>query len=123
MANLRPISVGVLVGVLAGGAYYAGGQWDQQLLLFLVLTWGVAGWLLARNRHTIKHADILPQILFAGLVVGIPLYSIHPELPLGDLRMTLVLHMMGIAAAGVGLGTEMGESPCEEQSTSVADTD
>lgn len=62
-----------------------------------------------------KNADILPQILFAGLVAGIPLYSIHPELPLGELRMTLVLHTMGVAAAGV----EMCESSHEAQSTTV----
>lgn len=120
MVDLKPISIGIIVGVLAGGAYYADGQWDPQLLFFLVLTWGLAGWLLTRNHHTMKNADILPQLLFAGLVAGIPLYSIHPELSLGDLRMTLVLHTTGVAAAGVGLGAEMSESSHEKQSTTVA---
>lgn len=118
MVNFKPIFIGVIVGILVGGAYYADGQWDSQLLFFLGLTWGLAGWLLTRNHHTMRNADILPQILLAGLVAGIPLYSIHPDLPLGDLRATLVLFTTGVAAAGIGLGAEMIESAYEEQSTS-----
>lgn len=122
VADFKPVSIGAIVGALAGGAYYADGQWDPQLLFCLGLTWGLAGWLLARNHRAMKNADIPPQILFAGLVAGIPLYGIHPELPLGGLRTTLVLLTTGIAAAGIGLGAEMSESSHEERSTTVTDT-
>ncbi|RDI70337.1 hypothetical protein [Halopelagius longus] len=121
MADFKHVSIGAIAGVLMGGAYYAEGQWDPQLLFFLGLTWGLAGWLLARNRRTLNDAEPLQQILYVGLVIGTPMFSIHPELPLGDLRMALVLLTMGVAAAGIGLGAEMSEASREEQSTAVAD--
>ncbi|CQR52934.1 hypothetical protein [Haloferax massiliensis] len=119
MAEFKHVSIGVLVGILAGGSYYADGQWDPQLMFCLILTWGVAGWLLVRNRRALSNMPALHQILFVGLVSFVPLYSIHPELPLGSLRTVLVLHATGLIAAGIGFGAEIGASSRREQRTTA----
>lgn len=118
MVKFRPISIGAITGILAGGSYYADGQWDPQLLFVLVLTCGLAGWLLVRNRHVMKNANILSTALLVILVTVVPLYGIHPGLPLEDLRTTLGLLTTGIAGAGIGLGAEMSDSAHEEEDSS-----
>ncbi|WP_074794483.1 hypothetical protein [Haloferax larsenii] len=122
MADSKSLSIGVLASVFASGVYHLDGSWDAQLLLVLGLTWGIAGWLVARNRSCLENPNTVPQILFA-LLIGIPLFGIHSDLSLGTLRSPLVLFVMGVALAGIGLGAEMSASPTAEQSATVAPAD
>ncbi|ELZ82597.1 hypothetical protein C453_15968 [Haloferax elongans ATCC BAA-1513] len=123
MVDSKALSVGVIAGIFASGVYYLDGSWDAQLLLFLGLTWGMAGWLVARNLSSLENPNTVPQILLALLVTGVPLFGIHSDLPLGSLRSPLGLLVMGVAVAGIGLGAEMSTSPAEEQRTTVAPAD
>ncbi|ELZ78145.1 hypothetical protein KU306_01230 [Haloferax larsenii] len=123
MADSKALSIGVLASVFASGVYYLDGSWDAQLLLVLGLTWGIAGWVVTRNRSALKNPNTVPQILFVLLVMGLPQFGIHSDLSLGTLRSPLILFVMGVAVAGIGLGAEVSTSPAEEQSTTVASAD
>ena len=123
MVDFKGLSVGIIAGVFASGAYYFDGPWDPQLLLFLGLTWGFAGWVTTRNRFVLKNANNGPQVLFVLLVVGVPQFGIHSGLPLGGLRSTLGLLAMGVAISGIGLGAEMSESTNEEKNATVTPAD
>ncbi|NLV03916.1 hypothetical protein C5B89_09480 [Haloferax sp. Atlit-47N] len=123
MVNSKALFIGVIAGAFVSGVYYLDGSWDSQLLLFLGVTWLMAGWLVARNQSVLKNVNTLPQILFALLVVCVPQFGVHSDLLLGSLRSPLELLVMGVAVAGIGLGAEMSESAAEEQSATVAPAD
>ncbi|WP_396611826.1 hypothetical protein ACH9L7_00640 [Haloferax sp. S1W] len=123
MVDSKALSIGAIAGAFASGVYYLDGSWDSQLLLFLGVTWVMAGWLVTRNRSVLKNPNTVPQILLVLLVVGVPLFGIHSDLSLGTLRSPLGLLVMGVAVAGIGLGAEMSRSPAAEQSATVAPAD
>jgi hypothetical protein len=123
MAGIKSLAVGGFAGVAVAGITHVEGLESLQLVVCLGLVWVLAGWALTRNRRLLRNADALPAVLYALLVVGVPWLGVHAELALGDLREPLVFLTMGVAAAGVGLGAEMGGPTEQEQTTAVATAD
>lgn len=110
MIRPKSLAVGGLAGVAVPGVNYVEGLESVQLLVCLGVVWAIAGWSLTQNRRTLRRSDTVHQLLFALLVVGIPTFGIHADLPLGEFRLPLMFLAMGVAAAGIGLGADMSES-------------
>lgn len=96
--------------MVVAGVNYVEGMESVQLLVCLGAVWAIAGWSLTQNRRTLRHSDTVHQLLFALLVVGIPPFAIHADLPLGEFRVPLMFLATGVAAAGIGLEADMSES-------------
>lgn len=110
MVYLKSLAVGGLAGVAAAGVNYVEGLESMQLLVCLGVVWAIAGWSLTQNCRTVRRSDTVHQLLFALLVVGIPPFAIHADLPLGEFRVPLMFLATGVAAAGIGLGADTIES-------------
>jgi Flp pilus assembly protein TadB len=123
MTDTKSLAVGGFAGVAVAGITYVEGLESLQLVVCLGLVWALAGWSLTRNRRLLRNADALPAVLYALLVIGVPMFGVHADLALGDLREPLVFLTMGVAAAGIGLGAEMSGSTEQERTTAVTTAD
>lgn len=120
MVDRAPIAVGLVLGVAVPSVVYADGYWDPQLMAVLGLTWTVSGWLMARNWRTMREAPERWGALYALLVIGVPQFGIHADLPLsGDLWDVLRLLVIGGLAGAVALGIEMARPESHREESRV----
>ncbi|GGL53794.1 hypothetical protein GCM10009039_09950 [Halocalculus aciditolerans] len=110
MTDPESLAVGGLAGVAAAGVNYIDGLESVQLLVCLGAVWAVGGWSLSQNRRVLRHSDTVHRLLCVLLLVGIPPFAIHADLPLGEFRVPLMFLATGVAAAGIGLGADMNKS-------------
>lgn len=90
MPSKREVLVAIVCACLLPALIYTDGHRDRQLLGVIAVTSGVAGWLLYRHLDTLRTQSNSTSLLFAVLIVGVPPFGIHAELPLSsDLRLAL----------------------------------
>ncbi|GGL44297.1 hypothetical protein GCM10009037_29620 [Halarchaeum grantii] len=107
MTDYKPVLVGITIGSAVAAVEYLDGRWFPEVLLSLGVIWTLSGWLLARNSSKLREANKLHSFALILLVTIIPMFGIHPNLPLNGLRTTLILLTIGIGLVGVGLGMEI----------------
>lgn len=121
MVRILSLAVGIVVALIPTSVLYLDGFWDLQLMVVIGLTWAIAGWLMARNRRTMRKAQDRWQVLLVVLVFGVAMFGVHAELPIsGNLWDALRLLILGGIWASAALGIEMAHSHEEQRQSQIA---